>query len=196
MVASLGQIFQATWSPDSQGIAYVDLNSNGFYTFELKAAIVEAIAEGQDTVHSLSKSQVYNPLASDNSDNISTSIAWSQTGTWIGLGDYRGNITLFNTETRTFDREFQSHSEAITSLDFSPDGKYLASAGQDGFVRIWDISDGKLLSEYPKGNIFTRQIDFSPDGTMLAFGVEADSTKSTQLTSGVQIVTLAEEVAP
>jgi WD40 repeat protein len=32
-------------------------------------------------------------------------------------------------------------------LAFSPNGKFLASGGEDGIVRIWDIASSSVLKE-------------------------------------------------
>ena len=35
------------------------------------------------------------------------------------------------------------HTKGVTSISFSPDGKFLASSSYDKTVKIWDISIGK-----------------------------------------------------
>lgn len=44
-------------------------------------------------------------------------------------------------------RVFNCQSE-VYSLCYSTDGQFLASAGADSKVKIWDLSNGKLLVEF------------------------------------------------
>jgi WD40 repeat protein len=64
----------------------------------------------------------------------------------------------------------------ITGVLEHPDGKHLATCGRDTLVRIWQLSDGKMVKELGKtreggafgGSPWIHAISFSPDGLWLA----------------------------
>lgn len=58
----------------------------------------------------------------------------------------------------------------VYSLAFSPDGRFLATAGDDGIIHIWEITTGEelMMLKGHKGAIQT--VTFSPDGKLLASG--------------------------
>jgi WD40 repeat protein len=62
----------------------------------------------------------------------------------------------------------------VYGVRFTPDGKYLISVGgapqNRGFLGVWNVADGKLVSssELPLGTFFA--LGISPDGKLLAVG--------------------------
>ena len=65
-------------------------------------------------------------------------------------------------------RAFQGHVGDVYHLEFSPDGKSLASAGQDGTIRIWNIVTGKSVRTFRGHEGDVNWVSFSHDGKLIA----------------------------
>ena len=64
-----------------------------------------------------------------------------------------------------------SHSDAVESLAFSPDGKTLASGSLDNSIILWDMATRQPLGAPLMGHISgVWSVAFSPDGKTLASG--------------------------
>ena len=84
-------------------------------------------------------------------------------------------VRLWDLEGRHGDRRIGSHSHARDAVTFSPDGRMLATAGDDGIVRLWDHATGTELRQVGGSDDRLTGVAFSPDGRMLAAtGNDAD----------------------
>ena len=92
----------------------------------------------------------------------------------IGIGSY-GSVVIFNVSTgariATFIEESTEFIQnEVLSLCFSPDGRTLATGGQDEVVRIWDIEQNTVVSRIVQFREAISLLDFSPDGSRLVVG--------------------------
>ena len=62
----------------------------------------------------------------------------------------------------------QAGGAGLGALAFSPDGRLLATGEQSGAVKIWQVSDHRLLSTLAGHAAAVRSLAFSPDGALLA----------------------------
>ena len=71
--------------------------------------------------------------------------------------------------------EFRGHTADLWNVDFSPDGRYLATGSDDKTARLWDVSTGETIRIFSghTGEIYG--VFFSPNGKTLLTG-SADQT--------------------
>lgn len=66
------------------------------------------------------------------------------------------------------DHVIEAHRGPIYVLRFSPDGKFVVSAGQDTHVKLWETSTWTKCQQFDDGIEDTNAAEFSADGTLLA----------------------------
>ncbi|MBA2451374.1 MAG: hypothetical protein H0V51_25440, partial [Chloroflexi bacterium] len=77
------------------------------------------------------------------------------------------------------------HEAAVWAVTFSPDGKTLASAGDDGSIRLWDATTGQTIGQPLRADDYTfKTVAFSPDGKLLAAGAGDNAVRLWDTASG------------
>ena len=89
---------------------------------------------------------------------------------WIASGDRGGDIILWDrTSGREVHRLHPSDTE-VTRIRFSPDGRILATAGQDRLVRLWNVDAWTPLGELVQHERTINGLAWSPDSRQIASG--------------------------
>jgi len=80
-----------------------------------------------------------------------------------------------------------SHSTAVMSVAFSPNGKLLASGGGDSMIKLWDMETGKSLRTLPGHIGWVVSVMFSPDGKQLASSSLDNTVKLWDVNTGGEL---------
>jgi WD40 repeat protein len=104
-------------------------------------------------------------------------LALSADGRRLAVGAANGIVVVWNTESWREIHFWRPHDFGVTALEFSPDGRWLATGcAETGMttLRVWrmdgasDLPDTEAFSSDRMGGVFA--LAFSPDGRFLVFG--------------------------
>ncbi len=62
---------------------------------------------------------------------------------FVALGGPNKLVKIYATKDGKLRASIKKHTDWVTAIAFSPDGKYLASADRNGGIEIWEGATGK-----------------------------------------------------
>jgi len=98
------------------------------------------------------------------------SLAYSPDGGLLAAGVAEagnGTVYIWDVAQQTIIRSFWAHPYSVPSMAFSPTGQFLATGAVDRSVKVWQVSNGRLLETLAQDGQGTSVI-FSKDGSLLA----------------------------
>ena len=102
-----------------------------------------------------------------NIDDHPIGLAWSPDGASLAVAGVSGPITLFNGADGAIQHKLPGHALDTMAISWRNDSRVMASVGQDGQVRLWDVETGRQRSEMEGGASWVERVAFSPVGDWL-----------------------------
>jgi WD40 repeat protein len=114
--------------------------------------------------------------------SIVTSLAFGPNGRTLAIGlspaprttgSESSGILLYDILERRVFVTLSGHANGTRCLTFAPDGRILASGGEDGIIRLWEVNGPQLGTERMALEWYldcVSSIAFAPDGLTLAAG--------------------------
>jgi WD40 repeat protein len=82
------------------------------------------------------------------------------------------------------------HSDTVYGICFGPEGKMLASASADKFIKVWEIPSGKLVKSFEGHTHHVLDIGWMADGKLLASAGADNTVKIWDFEKGEQVRTI------
>lgn len=78
------------------------------------------------------------------------------------------------------------HSETLSSVLFSPDGKHILTASEDGTARLWEIGTGKEVQRF-EGHFSILSAEISPDGKYVLTAIDDKTACLWDIVTGKEV---------
>lgn len=120
-----------------------------------------------------------------------SAIAVSSRDGRIAVGDAAGKLVIWEPQTHSLVAGLKGHdSMPIVDLAFTPDGSWLASAGWDKTIHLWDMQEAKLAHVLRGHQGIVYCVRFSPDGSRLASTGADGTVRLWNRETGTELTTL------
>ena len=102
-------------------------------------------------------------------------VALSPDGKFVAIGQHDGQVKVFEADSGGATTKLVGHTNPITDLEWSPDGKRLAAssgtaAEDSGNVIVWDVQTGNAITTFDQHTHGAHSLSFTNDGRGMASG--------------------------
>jgi WD40 repeat protein len=84
----------------------------------------------------------------------------------------------------------RGHTFPVSSVAYSPDGRFVVSGSADSSVKIWDLETGRELWTLPEHEAAVKSVAYSPDGRHIVSGAADYSIKLWDVETGEELGSL------
>jgi len=94
-----------------------------------------------------------------------TSVTINSTGEWLALGCKETHqMLVWEWKSETYVLKQQGHLHGLSVVDYSPDGVYVASGGEDGKVKLWNSKSGFCFATFSEHRAPVTGVKFAGTG--------------------------------
>ena len=105
----------------------------------------------------------------------------------IALGGPARMVKVFSTQDGTLLYEIEKHTDWVTAIEFSPNGKFLATADRNGGFHVWESDSGEEYLTLKGHSEQVTAVSWRVDGKMIASASEDGTARVWETENGKQL---------
>ncbi|RHZ62420.1 hypothetical protein Glove_340g34 [Diversispora epigaea] len=103
-------------------------------------------------------------------------VSINSTGEWLAFGSSKlGQLLVWEWQSESYVLKQQGHYYDMNTLSYSSDGQYIATGGDDGKVKVWNILSGFCFVTFSEHTSGVTMLEFAKNGQVL-FSASLDGT--------------------
>uniref|UniRef100_H2YNU9 Small-subunit processome Utp12 domain-containing protein n=1 Tax=Ciona savignyi TaxID=51511 RepID=H2YNU9_CIOSA len=128
--------------------------------------LVTGLASGSFHIHEMPEFNLIHSLSI--SEHQITASAFNVTGDWLALGSSGlGQLLVWEWQSESYILKQQGHSNGMCCLDYSPDGRFIVTGGEDGKVKVWNTSNGFCFVTFSEHESTVTAVRFTSSGHVI-----------------------------
>jgi WD40 repeat protein len=101
-------------------------------------------------------------------EDAPVALAWSGPGSHLAVALSNGGVNVIDARAGALQHAWSAHAQGALCIGWSPQHALVASGGQDGCMRLWDVRNGQLQLEQRVGRAWVEKLAWHPSGRWCA----------------------------